>query len=285
MRAAGAATQSILRRFQEARQQRSLLTRLREYQGFVSISYETDDFLVTTAKDGAGLREALELRHEIFVQEWQGRRAHHGLDVDDYDFQADHLIIFDKRARQVVGTYRLLCSHFTHQFYSAGEFKLDAFLRTPTVKLEMGRACVRESHRDGATIDLLWKGLSRYIFKTKSEFLFGCASIKSVDPKLLGRVYRTLRDQGDWCDTHEVRAQWDYQFPGFSILESEVLTNEERREMVPPLLRSYLLAGAKVHGWPALDRDFACVDLLTILDWKQLKPKFQSRYVGSCVLF
>lgn len=282
---APATAKNIFRSFQEARQKKSLYSRIKDFRGFVPIRYETEDFLVTTAQSGADLLKVLELRHEIFVQDWQGRRAYHGLDVDIYDFSADHLMIIDKRSSQVVGTYRLLSSHFTHDFYSASEFDMDDFVRKPSVKLEMGRACVRADYRDGNTIDLLWKGLTRYIFLTKSEFLFGCASIKTTDPEVIGRVYRTLREQSGWSDEYQVRANWDYQLPDFSILTPEGLNAAEKRELIPPLLRSYLVAGAKVYGWPALDREFACVDLLTILDWKQLNPKFQSRYVGSCVLF
>jgi putative hemolysin len=280
-----ATARHFIRNFQEARRKKSLFSRIKEFQGLVKLKHETDDFLVTTAQTGIELLKVLELRHEIFIQEWQGRRAAHGLDVDAYDFSADHLMIIDKRRNEVVGTYRLLSSHFTHDFYSASEFDLNEFVRLPAVKLEMGRACVRKDYRDGNTIDLLWKGLTRYIFMTKTEFLFGCASVKTTDAELVGRVFRTLRDQEGWTDDYHVRATWDYQMPDFSMMVPEGLSPTERREFIPPLLRSYLAAGAKVYGWPALDREFACVDLLTILDWKQLNPKFQSRYVGSCVLF
>lgn len=282
--ATATAARNLLRSFQESRQRKSLYNRIRDFRGFVPLKYETEDFVVTTARSGPELLRVLELRHEVFVQEWQGRRAGHGLDVDLYDFNADHLMIIDKRLGEVVGTYRLLSSHFTHEFYSACEFDIESFERVPSIKLEMGRACVRTDYRDGNTIDLLWKGLTRYIFLTKTEYLFGCASIKSTDPVALGRAYRTLRDQGSWTDDFQVRANWDYQFPGFSMLSSESLDPTERRDLIPALLRSYLLAGAKIYGWPALDRDFACTDLLTILDWKQLNSRFQSRYTvrGSC---
>jgi putative hemolysin len=278
MMGATATAKNIFRTFQEARQKKSLYQRVREYRGFVQIKYETDDFLVTTAQTGHELFKVLELRHEVFVEEWQGRKAFHGLDVDRYDFIADHLMIVDKRINEVVGTYRLMSSHFSHDFYAASEFEIEDFIRLPVTKLEMGRACVHSNYRDGNTIDLLWKGLTRYIFTTKTEYLFGCASIKSTNPEQIGRVYKTLRDQGSWSDDYRVRAHWDYQFPGFAMNGPDGLNPAEKRELLPALLRSYLHAGAKVYGWPALDTDFACTDLLTILDWKQLNPRFQSRF-------
>lgn len=275
------AAKRLIRTFQEVRQKKSLYQRVREYRGFVPIHYETEDFRVTTAADGPQLLKVLQLRHEVFVQEWQGRKAFHGLDVDSYDFSADHLMIVDKRIDEVVGTYRLLSSHFTLDFYSASEFELDQFLRQPSVKLEMGRACVHTSYRDGNTIDLLWKGLTQYISATKTEFLFGCSSLKSTDAKTISRLYRNLHEGGQWSDEFKIRPTWDYRYPGFLASADKPMTAAERREILPPLLRSYLHAGAQVYGWPALDRDFACTDLLTILDWKRLNPRFQARFIAN----
>src|SRR4029077_18542071 len=111
----------------------SLYQSVREFRGRVGVHYESEDFLITTAKSGVELLKILELRHRIFVEEWQGRRAAHGLDVDAFDFNADHLMIIDKRSGETVGTYRLLSSLFTSDFYSAGEFDLNEFLDVPGV--------------------------------------------------------------------------------------------------------------------------------------------------------
>lgn len=273
----GAARQ-LFRSFQEVRKKRSLLQQVRDYRRFVPLHFETDDYRITTAADGNELLKVLQLRHEVFVEEWQGRRTAHGLDVDDYDFVADHLMIFDKRIDEVVGTYRLISSHFTHQFYSSSEFHIDEFLRTPSVKLELGRACIHSNYRDGNSIDLLWKGLSRYIALTKTEFLFGCSSVKTESPALVSRLFRTLQDQGSWMDAYSIRPTFDYVLDGFNNSPSQPLSANEKRETIPPLLRSYLHAGAMVYGHPALDVDFACVDLLTILDWKNLNKRFRSRF-------
>ncbi len=47
---------------------------------------------------------------------------------------------------------------------------------------------------------------------------------------------------------------------------------------LPPLLRSYLQAGATIASEPALDSFFGCVDFLTILDLSAVNPKYQRRY-------
>lgn len=278
---AAVAAKRMFQTFKEATRKKSLLQQVRDYRGYVPVEYESPEFHVTTAAGGPQLLKVLELRHEVFVEGWQGRRAYHGMDVDEYDFMADHLLITEKSSGEVIGTYRLLSSHFTRDFYTSSEFQLGDFLRTPTVKLEMGRACIQEKHRNGSTIDVLWKGLTQYIKATKTEFLFGCSSIKATHPAGISRLYRTLIDQGAVSDSYQARPLSHYELPGFNPEGAIPLTAAEKRDLIPPLLRSYLHAGAKVEGMPAWDRAFGCIDLLTVLDWKQLNPRFQSRFAGE----
>ena len=53
------------------------------------------------------------------------------------------------------------------------------------------------------------------------------------------------------------------------------------KKLLPPLLRSYLQAGSKVHGAPALDKDFQCIDLLTILDLRSVQGSYARRYFSK----
>ena len=185
----------VFQSVQESLARKSVYQRLREYERFADIKYETDDFLVTTAKSGRNVTKVLELRHAISVKEWQGRSFFHGLDMDEYDLSADHLMIIDKRQNQIAGTYRLISSKLTQNFYSASEFDISRFLKTPGTKLELGRACVRPEYRDGITIDLSWRGLPRYAFATGPDILFVCTSIQTIEPAPTQALCR--RRQGD----------------------------------------------------------------------------------------
>jgi len=257
---------------------KSLLQRLRGFQPNLSIYFETDDFIVKTARTPSELLEVLELRHEVFVQEWQGKSLPFGVDVDKYDFEADHLIIYSKKQEQAVGTYRLLCSRFTNRFYSQSEFEMDQFLRWGFTKLEMGRACVHPDFRDGNTIDLLWKGLSRYIELADVRFLFGCSSVRIEDQRYAEALMKSFFEKGQWSDDFQIRPTKKYRYSKFSMESGFALEPSESRKLVPPLLRSYLAAGAKVYGQPAYDRAFGCIDILTILDMKHLNSRFQQRF-------
>lgn len=257
---------------------KSLLQRLRSFQPNLSIYFESEDFIVKTARTPSELLEVLELRHEIFVEEWQGKTLPFGVDVDKYDFEADHLIIWSKKEEKAVGTYRLLCSRFTNRFYSQSEFQLDDFLRWGFTKLEMGRACVHPDYRDGNTIDLLWKGLSRYIELADVRFLFGCSSVRLTDQRRAESLVKTFMEKGQWSDDFDIRPTRKYSYPRFSLESGFVMGAPEMRQLVPPLLRSYFSAGAKVYGHPAYDREFACIDVFTILDMKCLHSRFRQRF-------
>jgi putative hemolysin len=277
MRAAQAAKR-WLKTLQEVRESKSYYEKIRDFKPHIELRYESDDFIIKSADSSQELLKILELRHEIFVLEWQGRKAFHGLDVDDYDFEGDHLMIIDKRKDKVVGTYRLLCSKFATKFYSDSEFDLIEFLRWPSVKLEMGRACIHQDYRDGNTIDLLWKGLCCYISKAGCHFLFGCSSVKTTSATEMSALYSYFRGREVWTDDYSIRTRKKYDFTDFDMEATPAMSVLVAREMMPPLLRSYINAGAKVYGHPALDRQFACADLLTILDLSRLNKKFQARY-------
>lgn len=257
---------------------KSLLQRLRGFQPNLSIYLESEEFIVKTARTPAELLEVLELRHEIFIEEWQGRSLPFGVDVDKYDFEADHLIIWSKKEQKAVGTYRLLCSRFTNRFYSQSEFKLESFLRWGFTKLELGRACVHPDYRDGSAIDLLWKGLSRYIELAEVRFLFGCSSVRISNQRDVESLMKSFFERDQWSDDFEIRPQKKYSYPCFSMESGFALSAQEVRRLVPPLLRSYFSAGAKVYGHPAFDKEFNCIDVLTVLDLHQLNPRFKQRF-------
>lgn len=67
-------------------------------------------FEVKLADREEEIREAMRLRYRVFVEE-EGNRSlenREGLEKDLYDPFCDHLIVRDRAAGKIVGTYRLL---------------------------------------------------------------------------------------------------------------------------------------------------------------------------------
>lgn len=253
---------------------------LEKFQPKLKLLIEFEDFIVKTALTSDDLKQALQLRHKVFLEEWLDSNHKTGLDFDDYDQHADHLMIIEKSSKKTVGVYRLIHSKFSDSFYSENEFFLDHFLKQEGNKLELGRACTHINFRTGRTMDLLWKGLSQYIRETKTQFLFGCSSISAENQKLIFSIFNFLKEKGIIESNMNIQPKEKYRFKDFEkTLKNESIDTDTRvLRNLPPLLRSYLHAGSRIHGLPAFDKNFDCFDLFTILDLKQLNKKFKERY-------
>ncbi|MEZ4742242.1 MAG: GNAT family N-acyltransferase [Bdellovibrionota bacterium] len=262
------------------------VTKEKELEGFFEfytkhhIFIETNRYILKTATSVPDLEKVFQLRYKCFLQENNESESDVYLDFDGYDKHCDHIMIEAKDENRVVGTYRLLCSTYTDSFYSQNEFNLGTFLSEPGIKLELGRACIDENYRNGSVIDLLWKGVGRYCKLTNSQFLFGCSSIKTIDNDLAYSLYQSLFEAGHCSLQYNATVNEQYVRDvcvnkNFDTMASKVV------KTLPPLLRSYILAGAKIHSMPAYDKEFSCYDLLTILNISEINSMFKNRYFNS----
>jgi putative hemolysin len=129
-------------------------------------------------------------------------------------------------------------------------------------------------------MNLLWRGLVKYMNEVKAKYLFGCSSVKTMDPVEVSLVVEKFRGEGQLLTSIEARPLPMYEMARLSVLTSESVETVSKTvdEMIPALLHSYLKAGAKVAASPALDRDFKCVDFFTVLDMESLTQLYERRY-------
>jgi putative hemolysin len=253
-------------------QERKLLS----FQAKASVYQSSENFILKTVETPAELRQVLELRHEIFYKELLNKETASQLDVDEMDFLCDHLLILDRESGRALGTYRLISSRFSPRFYSSGEFAIDGILQLPGHKLELGRACIHQEYRNGAIINLLWKGIAEYVRKTETKYLFGCASVQTTDPRMASQLYAYLQGKGLATGEYNVGPTEKYRSP-LPVAAAAVAAEEMGRNL-PPLIQSYVLAGAKFYGEPALDRDFQCYDFFMMLKIEEMSRLFRRRY-------
>jgi putative hemolysin len=249
----------------------------RVYTPKIPIYMEKKGFIIKTAANSRELREALRLRHEVFLNEILHKRKKSGLDIDQFDRRCDHLLIIEKRTEKLIGTYRLQSSQHTRRWYSATEFHMKQIRKLPGNKLELGRACVHPDYRNGITIALLWEGIRAYMQASNTQYMFGCSSIKTMDKDEIKQIYYYLQQQNHMTDEHKVRPKGKFKVRGLKrhlkkhpyssgALDSSAFTGK-----IPSLLQSYFRAGAKVCGRPAVDKSFRCIDFLTLLDVSELR--------------
>ncbi|PIT98925.1 MAG: hypothetical protein COT74_11795 [Bdellovibrionales bacterium CG10_big_fil_rev_8_21_14_0_10_45_34] len=269
---------------------------LRQFEPKIKIDVVCGDFRIRTANDYEDIKKLVKFRHEIFFGSAATSKVL-DLDADKYDLIADHLIIEDLVTHETLGTYRLISSDFSLMFYSESEFNLDSFKFSDGSKLELGRACVAPRLRNGVGIGLLWRGVAEYIKNTKPRYLFGCASLATLDPQAVLIIqsyllanHRSSRFRvmpiGKFLNKStadvipdEVPAEHRTKPPANFEYASQTDGLWKNIE-VPPLLQSYLRMGAKVAGPAAFDKSFGCVDFLTILDLTKLDRAFGRRFLG-----
>ncbi len=258
--------------------------KIHKFKPKVEIYAEVGPFVLKTVTNVQELKEALKLRYQVFHREMIGREKSNGIDVDAYDFNCDHLIIVEKRTNQIVGTYRLNCSLFSNDFYSAQEFNLKRILDQPGVKLELGRACIHKDYRRGMVISLLWKGIGDYMAATNAQVMFGCASIKTANPREAAMLYRNFLDDGRFTPEYFAPPTKSFTMPNLDLwikhFKSPLTESEkmEVKELIPPLCRTYLKVGAFLGGEPAWDAEFKCIDFLTILHREDLNRTLWKRF-------
>lgn len=245
----------------------------------VPVYFEKGSYVVKTIENRSELKEVMKLRYQVFHKEYRKKKFPFGLDVESLDPVADHLVIIDKVSNRIVGTYRLICSEFSNVFYSQSEFRIQGFFELPGVKLEMSRACIHRDFRKGVVMNLLWRGLVKYMNEVKAKYLFGCSSVKTMDPREVSLVVERFQTEGQVIDS-SIQAQPlpMYEMTRLAVASEEGAISKTVDEMIPALLQSYLKAGAKVAPVPALDRDFKCVDFFTVLDVDSLTQLYERRY-------
>ncbi len=88
----------------------------------IAIKRKVGHFTVKTATTPEEILAALHLRYAVFQYETVGGNRADGIDTDEYDLLADHLVIVDENTKRLVTTCRLNCSRFTKRFYSEQNF-------------------------------------------------------------------------------------------------------------------------------------------------------------------
>jgi putative hemolysin len=248
------------------------------------IEFQSGNFLVKTIQSPEELRQTFLLRFQAFQVEGAGSVESEGEDFDEFDAFSHHLGIFNLKSGQMTATCRLNCSTFSQRFYSEQEFQCATLIRRPENKLEIGRVCVHKDYRTSGMILILWRAIAQYMVKTQSTILFGCGSVLTLDPLEAVILYKHLEQQGkiianQVIPTAKYRCKdFDLQLQNFT----RALTREEElhaESLIPSLCKFYLNIGCKIAGIPAFDREFKCIDFLTILETNDLNPKLQAKYL------
>ncbi|BBH54144.1 GNAT family N-acetyltransferase [Fluviispira sanaruensis] len=251
---------------------------LSNYSPYLNIEIKTEKYTLSTANSQKDLIDIFKLRYMVFYKE-NGIISNINFDIDEFDSVCDHLIIRSNSTNDICGTYRIITNDKSPKFYSSTEFELSDFHKINGKKLELGRACINPIHRNSTLKDLLWKGIILYSHKIKADIIFGCSSVYTNSFAVAHGLLDLFKEKNVYSADLIVAPLEHYRLQ--KIVDEEKFDRTHYQNYLPPLLRGYILAGAKVYGEPAMDKSFKCIDFFTMLYLKDLTPLFKNRYMRN----
>lgn len=234
--------------------------------------------------DPAMIEAAQRLRYDVFTSTpgfALPAADQDGRDVDRFDEFCDHLLVRDDDSGELVGCYRMLAPAGAIEaggLYTATEFDIRALDPLRPSLVEMGRAVVRDGHRNGGVVLLMWAGILAYLDRYGYDYVTGCVSVPiGGESGVPGSQLRGVRDF--ILSRHGAPPEYTV-YPHRPVVVNGTGIDDiapPARPSVPPLLRGYLRLGAQVCGEPAHDPDFGVGDFCVLLDKAHADTRYLKR--------
>lgn len=278
-----------------------------------SLLAEQGDFAVFVSswqQSPAIVREIGRLRELTFRHVGEGTGK--ALDLDRFDEHYEHLFVWNRVRRELVGAYRLAHVHEVLSqrgidgLYIASLFRFEsAFFRHLGKAIELGRSFVRKEYqRSYAPLMLLWKGIGKIVLRDHSCVrLLGPVSI-SADYSLCSRqiLVDYLSEQNlrqpegvrRLCEFVRPRRPfhprrimgWDQQWvhtllPGIDDLSTLIADIEADGKGIPVLLRQYLRLNGSILAFNVDTRFANVLDGLILVDLRETDPRILAKHLGK----
>ena len=241
------------------------------------------------------------LRYHVFYDEMGAiptpEMAARKRDFDAYDEHCDHLLVIDhmrKNQNQVIGTYRLIRREAAEKcggFYSSSEYDITPLLEYPGEILELGRSCIDAEYRTGQVMQILWRGLTRYVFRYDVRLMFGCASLPGTDPSALAVPLSylhyhhlappALRAKALPERYVDMRLLPRDAFDPNVAFDSMKLDPRNGSNSLPPLIKGYIRVGGFVGEGAVIDKQFNTTDICIIVKTDLITSRYIKHYERS----
>ncbi len=250
-------------------------------------------------------RELGRLREIAFraVGEGSGKRR----DIDKYDMDYQHLVLWDPTQLELVGAYRLACAkEIIEKHGQEGLYTDSLFSYTQAMKpyleqgIELGRSFVQPKYWGRKSLDYLWYGIGAFIKNyPQYRYLFGAVSVSNALPEqakaMLVHYYQhyykseqhLATPNNEFKLSEQQLTQCETVFSGNDVKEDFVELKHVLANMgaqVPTLFKQYTElckpGGVKFLSF-SIDPDFNnCIDGLVLVDLQNVKENKAKRYLG-----
>jgi putative hemolysin len=255
------------------------------------VDLKVGDLEIRLAESEAEIFAAQALRYRVFYEEMSAsptpEMAAARRDFDSFDPFCDHLIVLDARKGEgpagIVATYRLLRREPAArrgQFYSIDEYDISSIVSHPGEILELGRSCVDTAYRSKAVMQLLWKGISDYVFHFNIEIMFGCASFPGTDPAQHAMALSYLHHRHLAPPQFRPRAIPE-RYVSMNMMPLEAIDERRALVLLPPLIKGYLRLGGFVGEGAVIDHQFGTIDVSVVVVTDLVSDKYYKHYART----
>ncbi len=253
------------------------------------VDVQCGNLRIRLAANEAEIGAAQALRYRVFCTEMAAKPTAAMTvaerEYDLFDDYCDHLLVFDENhgggARSVVGTYRLMrreAAARCGRFYSADEYDIGKILAYPGGILEVGRSCVDRNYRNGATMQLLWRGIATYVVYYDIDILFGCASLPGIEPEALALPLSYLYHHHLAPPSLRPRARTE-RYIAMNSLAPDAIDRKEALRALPPLIKGYLRLGGTIGDGAVVDENFGTTDVCVVVKTDMVTEKYHRHYI------
>ena len=253
---------------------------------------------VRLAHSPEDVKQAQALRYRVFYDEMGAKptpeMAVSKLDFDRYDEHCDHLLVIDHalpEGQKVIGTYRLIRREAAIKcggFYSSSEYDVTPIINYPGEILELGRSCIEASYRTGPVMQILWRGLTAYVYKYDVKLMFGCASLPGTDPKALAvplsYLYHYHLAPPALCPKALPDRYVDMRLLPREAFDPDVafdgikLDPRAGGNALPPLIKGYVRVGGFFGDGAVIDHQFNTTDVCIIVKTELITQRYIKHY-------
>jgi putative hemolysin len=262
-------------------------------------------YLYSSAEESSVLKEIGRLREISFrhVKEGSGKKR----DIDKYDLIYDHIVLWDDKDVEIVGSYRvakskdILSNYGKEGLYTSTLFEyqesFDEYFRQG---LELGRSFIQPKYQNSRALDYLWQGIGAYLKNNPDvRYMFGPVSIsKSYNYEATammiyfymnyyGSEYLHVKHKERFIISSKLESEFEELFV-LSDFKKDLITLRDRLQLqglaIPTLYKQYsdlCEDGGVMFSDFGIDKDFEdCVDGFIIVDITKLKEHKRTRYIG-----
>ena len=238
------------------------------------IDFRHANMILKLAETREEIEKARQLRYSELVQ-LHNQQISFDDSFDDSDFVYDHLLVVEADSGDVVGTYRLgRREHLKHMkaFAIESKFDVSSIKAADGEILELSRMAIREDHRDGLVVRLLWKGLMEYCAHYDVRYLFGVVSLHTFEPEgaknFLSYIYHNFVS-----DEFELFAK--PPVVEMNLLPADQVDMSLARKEMHPILKAYMGMGCKFARNAHIDETMLkSVDVMIVIDYKKINLKY-----------